>query len=53
MARSNMLKNLTNIKVQRRLHTSLHISLHCNKILKIFMEKWNVKTLQTDEKAAK
>jgi hypothetical protein len=52
-ARPNTLKSLANIKVHCRLHTSLHISLHCNQILKIFLEKWTVKMLQPDEKAAK
>jgi hypothetical protein len=38
MAWPNAIKFLTNIKVQCCLHKSLHISLHCNQILKLFME---------------
>jgi hypothetical protein len=46
-------KSLTNIKVHCHLHTSPHISLQCNQVFKIFIEKWTVKMLQLDEKAAK
>lgn len=57
MARPNSCKNLTNIKVHCRLNTNLHISLHCNQILKVFMEKMYIKKylkmLQPEETAAK
>jgi len=53
MARPNTLKSPTSKKVHCRLHTIRHISMNRNQILKMFTEKYTVKMLQSDEKAAK